>query len=127
MRGISSVASVTFHVALAAAVLFGTARTGRSNPRPLPEVRIVFQPNHTATPDAGIRVSVPTAPIPNGINMSSIPAPSTTMPGIPPAGPVFPVSAPSGPTSAGTSADAPAAYDMFQSKEDGAFKVVFQP
>lgn len=105
MRGISSMASVTFHVALAAAVLFGTARTGRSNPPPIRTVTVVFQRNHTATPDDGIRVSVPTAPIPDGIDLGSIPAPSTPLPGLPPSGPIFPVYAPSGPTSAGTSGD----------------------
>jgi protein TonB len=105
MRGISSVASVTLHGVLAAAVLFGTVRTGRSNPPPIRTVTVVFQPNRTATPDDGIRVSVPTAPIFDGIDMGSIPAPSTTLPGLPPAGPVFPAYAPSGPTSAGTSGD----------------------
>src|SRR5467141_244287 len=44
MRTLSSVASITIHVALGAAVLFGTAKTGHSNPPRPPEVTIVFRP-----------------------------------------------------------------------------------
>src|SRR6266550_6411074 len=44
MRAFSSVASITLHVGLGAAVLFGTAKAGRSDPTPPIERPIVFQP-----------------------------------------------------------------------------------
>jgi len=44
MRAFSSVASISVHVVLGAAVFLGTTKTGRSNPAPLPESTIFFQP-----------------------------------------------------------------------------------
>ena len=50
MKAFSSVASITVHVGLGAAVLFGTAKSGRSDPvRPLADT-VYFQP---AAPKAG--------------------------------------------------------------------------
>jgi len=44
MRTFSSAVSITGHVALVAAVLFGTAKAGRSDPARAPEVPIIFPP-----------------------------------------------------------------------------------
>jgi TonB family protein len=54
MKAFSSVASITVHVGLVAAVLFGTAKSGRSDPvRPI-ERQIFFQPAAAVTGgDAG--------------------------------------------------------------------------
>ena len=42
MRAFSSVVSVALHVGLGLAVLFGSARTGRSNPRAPDTISMVF-------------------------------------------------------------------------------------
>jgi len=63
MKALSSVASVTIHCAIGAAVLLGSARTGRSTPNHPTQVSIVF-------------------PTPAATHTSSIPAPSgLTAPG----------------------------------------------
>ena len=54
MRTLSSVASITIHVALGAAVLFGTAKTGHSNPPRPPEVTIVFRPLEHSDESGGV-------------------------------------------------------------------------
>jgi periplasmic protein TonB len=59
MRAVSSVVSISIHVAVGAVLLFGTAQTGKSNPlRPL-ERRIFFQPVRDRDADDGGGPSIP--------------------------------------------------------------------
>jgi len=59
MRAFSSVASITLHVGLGAAVLFCTAKTGRSDPiRPLADT-VYFQPAAPVTGSAGAGIPLP--------------------------------------------------------------------
>ncbi len=57
MKAFSSVASITVHVGLGAAVLFGTAKGGRSDPPQPIQHTIVFQPSPSE--DEGGGVSLP--------------------------------------------------------------------
>jgi len=95
MRTLSSVASITIHVALGAAVLFGTAKTGQSNPPRPPEVTIVFRPLEHSHESGGVLglpgpVSIPP------VDVRFIPAPM-----LPKTGATMPVFSPvySGPVS----------------------------
>ena len=64
MRAFGSVVSVTIHVGLGAAVLFGSARTGRTSPTRPPEISFVLphapptQPSSPWTPSGPPTVSV---------------------------------------------------------------------
>ncbi len=59
MRAFSSAASITVHVGLGAAVLFGTAKGGRSDPpRPI-EHTIVFQPSRSGDDGGGVSLPGP--------------------------------------------------------------------
>ena len=77
MRTFSSVVSITAHVALVAAVLFGTAKAGRSDPARAPEVPIIFQPPAPAPADQepGLWVPGPVTFAPP--DLRSIASPST--------------------------------------------------
>lgn len=92
MRAISSVASVTVHVALGAAVIFGTAKSGRSNPTRPPELTIVF-PRPVGGQESGVQG--PSLPILSSPNVPVIPLPSPLVEGGTQTGPSFPVSSPS--------------------------------
>jgi len=80
MKAISSAVSISAHVALGAAVLFG-AKTGRSDPARPRQVPIIFQPAvNTSDPSGGLPVPGPvsiTAPV----DLSSISVPSTLQTG----------------------------------------------
>src|SRR6266705_6051813 len=54
MRAFSSVVSVALHVGLGLAVLFGSARTGRSNPRAPDTISMVFPQPAPRTTTSGI-------------------------------------------------------------------------
>ncbi len=76
MKGISSAVSISAHVALGAAVLFGTARTGRSDPARPRQVPIIFQPAvNTSDPSGGPSFPGPVSITP--VDLSSISVPST--------------------------------------------------
>jgi len=79
MKTLSSVASITVHVGLGAAVLLGTAKAGRSDPaRPL-EVPIVFRPLEVPDHERGEGLWVPgPVPIPPQ-DFRSISVPSTLL------------------------------------------------
>lgn len=77
MRAISSVVSVTFHVALGAAVLFGTAKTGSSNPTRSPEVVVVFPQPHRTDLESGS--GVPTIGAPPIPDVPMLPLPSIAL------------------------------------------------
>jgi len=94
MRAISSVVSITLHVGLGAAVLLGTARTGRSNPPRPHEVPIVFRPLEHSDEWGGVLglpgpVSIPPVDV-RFIPAPMLPKPGATMPAFSPAyfGPV---------------------------------------
>src|SRR6267378_8679351 len=76
MRAFSSVVSITGHVALGAAVLLGTAKTGRSDPARPRELPIVFQPpEHQDQQGAGLWLP---RPLPIALlDFRSIPVPPT--------------------------------------------------
>ena len=93
MRGLSSVASVSVHVALGAAVLFGTAKTGRSNPTPSPNVVVVFP--QTSRTDLEVGVGVPTIENPAMPDVPVIPLPSTLLQTGAPSHAAFPTYVPS--------------------------------
>src|SRR6266550_4077423 len=84
MRAFSSVVSITAHAGLGAAVLFGTAKAGRSDPTPLIERPIVFQPASPVENDGGVSLPGPitVAPPDFGAISVSTPLPKTgaTMP-----------------------------------------------
>jgi len=94
MSAFSSVASITVHVALGAAVLLGTAKTGRSNlPRPH-AVPIVFRPVEHLDESGGVLglpgpVSIPPVDV-RFIAAPTLPKTGATMPAFSPAysGPV---------------------------------------
>jgi periplasmic protein TonB len=91
MRAMGSAVSITMHVALGAAVLFGTARTRRSTATTSPEVVVVFpQPART---DLEPRIRVPT--IGNALipDLPPISLPSTVLQTGVPSYTVFPTSA----------------------------------
>jgi periplasmic protein TonB len=78
MRAFSSVASITVHVGLGAAVLFGTAKAGRSDPpRPI-EHTIVFQPSPSGDEGGGVLLPAPVTVVPpEDLRFISVP---TTLP-----------------------------------------------
>lgn len=104
MRAISSVASVTMHVALGAAVLFGTAKSGRSNPSPPRERVLVFPQPVRFSHESGS--GLPTPRIPSISDVPIISLPSTVLQSAAPSHPVFPVSAASSATSGSAQPDA---------------------
>jgi len=75
MRTLSSVVSITGHVALGAAVLFGTQKTGRSEPVPPIVASIFFQPDAPVHGDEGPSVPGP-VPIPPQ-DFRFLPSPAT--------------------------------------------------
>lgn len=92
MRGLSSLTSITIHVALGAAVLFGTAKTGRSNPPPPPKVLVVFPQTSRTDREAG--VGVPTIENPAMPDVPVIPLPSTLLQAGAASQPAFPTFVP---------------------------------
>jgi len=93
MRAISSVASVTIHVALGAAVLFGTANTGRSTPTPSREVAVVLPRPHRT--DIEPVIGVPMIGNPSLPDMPVIPLLATVLQTGAPSHPVFQTFVPS--------------------------------
>jgi len=96
MRAISSVVSITLHVGLGAAVLLGSANTGRSNPLRPHEVPIVFRPLEHSDESGGVLglpglVTIPPVDV-RFIPAPLLPKPGVTMPAFSPAysGPVNP-------------------------------------
>jgi len=83
MKAFSSIASITLHVALGAAVLFGTAKAGRSDPpRPI-EHTIVFQPASSVERDGGgLSLPGPITVVPPDLGTISVsmPLPKTGAP-----------------------------------------------
>jgi TonB family protein len=77
MRAISSVASVTFHVAIGAAVVFGTAKAGRSTPTTSREVLVVL-PRLQRTDVAPV-IGVPSIGIPSVPDVPLILLPSAVL------------------------------------------------
>jgi protein TonB len=76
MRAFSSVASITVHVALGAAVLLGTAKAGRSDPARPVERTMFFQPlEHSNEQGEGLAVPGPIRIMPP--DFRSIPGPTT--------------------------------------------------
>jgi periplasmic protein TonB len=73
MRAISSIASITVHCGVAAAFLFGTARTGRSNPARPPEITIMFPSAQPPIEESGPIVA--TGPAPLWIDVDRVPIP----------------------------------------------------
>lgn len=87
MSAMSSVASVTIHVAVGAAVLFGAARSGRSKPTSRQEYSIVFPEPVTSHPESGI--GLPAPQIPSQPDLPSIALPVTVLQAGAPSHPVF--------------------------------------
>ena len=93
MRAFSSVASITVHVGLGAAMLFGTAKTGRTDPPRAPDISIVFPSPAAADDEGGLRLPGPITVAPPDFGSISVPvsAPTTlpqtaaTMPSFSPA------------------------------------------
>ena len=89
MKAFSSVASMSVHVGLGAAVLLGTTKTGRSNPSRPHQVSIVFRPlEHSDELGEGLGLPGPVSIPP--VNLRFIPAPTlpqtgATMPSFSPA------------------------------------------
>jgi len=75
MRAFSSVASITLHVGLGAAVLFGTAKAGRSDPTPPIERPIVFQPASPVEKGGGVSLPGPITVVQPDIGNISIATP----------------------------------------------------
>ena len=75
MRAFSSVASITLHVGLGAAVLFGTAKAGRSDPTPPIERPIVFQPASPVEKSGGVSLPGPITVVQPDIGNISIATP----------------------------------------------------
>lgn len=104
MRGFSSVASVTVHVAVGVAVLFGTSKTGRSNPKPPRDVVVVFpQPTRSELP---VGVGVPTIGDPAIPDVPVISLPSALLQAAAPSHASFPTYVPSTVTTGGVPATA---------------------
>jgi protein TonB len=78
MRAFSSVASVTIHVGLGAAMLLGSTGTGRSSPARSTQISIVFPTAQHTRPTSGI--SVPSAPTTVSIAVGVIPMPTVALP-----------------------------------------------
>jgi len=75
MKAFSSVASITVHVGVVGAVLFGTAKTGRSNPPRPHEVPIVFRPLEHSD-ESGSLVGLPDPVSIPPVDVRFIPAPA---------------------------------------------------
>ena len=75
MRAFSSVASITLHVGLGAAVLFGTAKAGRSDPTLPIERPIVFQPASLVEKGGGVSLPGPITVVQPDIGNISIATP----------------------------------------------------
>jgi len=97
MRPASSVASVTVHVALGAAVLLGQAKSSRSSPTPTRQVSIIFPQTVSTGRESGIGVPAPR--IPSIPDVPIISLPETVLQSATPSHPIFPVYAPSNATS----------------------------
>src|ERR1700752_990508 len=98
MRAIGSFASVTVHVAVGAAVLFGTSKTGRSSPRTQREVVVGFpQPTRSELRSVG----VPTIGNPAIPHVPVISLPSTLLQTAGPSHAAFPTYVPSTVTTGG--------------------------
>ena len=98
MRAFSSLASITVHVAIGAAVLFGTAKTGRSNPTPQPDVVVVF-PERTS--ELAGTVGVPAIGQPALPDVPVIPLPSNLLSIAASSHALWPTSVPSSATTVG--------------------------
>jgi protein TonB len=97
MRAMSSAVSITMHVALGAAVLFGTAKTGRSTPTSPPHAWVVYsEPARTELESTG---GVPTIGIPTIADLPEIELPSSVLQTGAPSHAVFPTSVPTTVTS----------------------------
>jgi TonB family protein len=93
MRAISSIASITVHIAVGAAVLFGTSKTGRSNPRLPRDVVVVFpQPSRSELP---VVVGVPMIGNPVIPDVPVISLPASLLQTAAPSHSVFPTYVPS--------------------------------
>src|SRR5919198_1845067 len=94
MRAVSSAASLTVHIALGAAVVLGTANTGRSNAAPSPHINIVFPATVSTTQRSGsgllgaevlnipdhVSVDVPPSALQIGMLSSTFPSESFSPP-----------------------------------------------
>ncbi|MGH7520398.1 MAG: energy transducer TonB [Gemmatimonadales bacterium] len=89
MRAMSSAVSITMHVALGAAVLFGTAKTGRSNPTLPLSVLVVFPQPPNLEPSIGVPTSIGH---PDFAYFREIPLPSIVLQTGAPSHPAFPTS-----------------------------------
>lgn len=92
MRAMTSVVSVTIHVALGAAVFFGTAKTNHSTSAPATPLVVVF-PQSPMTERASV-VGVPSFGNPAIPDMPLIPLPATVLQPAARGHPVFPTSVP---------------------------------
>lgn len=92
MRAMSSAVSITMHVALGAAVLFGTTKSGRSTPTP-PQDTIVIFPEPVRT-DPAPGPGLPTIGDPAIPEVPVIPLPATVLQSGTPSHPVFATSLP---------------------------------
>jgi TonB family protein len=93
MRAVSSAVSLGVHVALGAAVVFGTAKTGQSTPAQGRQVAVIFQ--HLPAPSIaadGFPSQLATLETPD---LSFIGVPSDVLQSGAPSGPLFPIRAPS--------------------------------
>src|SRR6059036_4292456 len=81
MRAFSSVVSVTLHVGVGVAVLFGSARTGRSNPQPPDTISIVFPQPAARTTTSGIWAPSGPPTVVNDLGTIRVPRASTTVGG----------------------------------------------
>lgn len=104
MRAMSSAVSITFHVALGAAVLFGTAKTGRSTPTPPQDTIVIFPEPIRADPAPG--PGLPTIGDPAIPDMPVIELPSDVLQAGAPRHPVLPTHVPSTVTTGGGQAAA---------------------
>lgn len=93
MHAMSSAVSITMHVALGAAVFFGTAKTGRSTPTP-PQNTIVIFPEAIRT-DPAPGSGLPTIGDPAIPDLREIPLPSSVLQTGAPSHSAFPTYVPS--------------------------------
>lgn len=98
MRPMSSIVSVTIHVALGAAVLLGTAQPGRSTPTPTRPVPIVFPEPVPASQEWREGLTLPR--VPSDPDVPVIPLPTTLRQSGAPRAPSPPFSSTSAPSSA---------------------------
>jgi protein TonB len=102
MRALSSIASITMHCVVAAALLFGAAKSVQSNPARPPELTIIFP--QADAPHQQSRPIVTSGPVPLSIDLGRVPPPhfqlegGSTIPTTPaPFSPSLPWSMGSGP------------------------------